>query len=120
MSRIPCLKEGPKKGGINEGTQIKQRPAPPPAMMKRSCKACPFADTPEAIQAENLGCLPTRWDVGQMKRDHNINWVCHADEAKLCAGFIDWCRENGFNPHDGPRASYDSWYHSGNPIPGGG
>lgn len=66
------------------------------------CKACPFNLTEESENAINLGCLPDISDIIQIKRETGLNWGCHQDSFKICAGFVAYC------------ASYDIDYKSSN------
>lgn len=55
--------------------------------MTQPCSACPFAYTEESEQVQNYGCLPSPYDIMQMKLKSGHNWACHEDESKMCLGF---------------------------------
>lgn len=89
-----------------------------------ACTHCPFAFTDESDYVQGLGCLPSPWDIIQMKRKSGHNWACHSNEKTICNGFvehIDWMKENSFqkekysdiNTSVGGLISYETWYHEG-------
>ena len=79
-----------------------------------SCPACPFAMTDHSESVQNLACLPTPYEVMRLMRDQGKRWCCHENEARACAGQVEYCRGVGI-PYDKtlPLASYESWYHDG-------
>lgn len=86
-----------------------------------SCITCPFAFTEESEQAQNYGCLPTIGDIANMHIVHNINWACHYDADKVCAGFAKMFKDEylgklvegkKFNK-DLPLVDYEVWYQKG-------
>lgn len=54
-----------------------------------TCKACPFALTDYSEKIQNLGCLPSSFEILQSKRNENKNWSCHENEKKICSGFVE-------------------------------
>ena len=78
-----------------------------------NCTACPFSTSEEAEQTQNWGCLPSPFEILEMKRTADKNWPCHEDETRICAGFVSRCRELGLDYKSGPLASYQRWYHEG-------
>lgn len=69
--------------------------------------------TEESERVQNLGCLPSEWEIMNIKRGTGKNWACHYDETKLCAGFVEAAREAGLDYKTGGLASYERWYHTG-------
>lgn len=82
---------------------------------KGTCTSCPFNDglTEAASNAQNLGCLPTPFDIIQMKRESGQNWACHDDETKVCAGLCHQAKEASLDLSEGGLIRYSSWYHAG-------
>lgn len=80
-----------------------------------TCISCPFNDglTHAASDAQNLGCLPTPFDIVQMKRESGQNWACHDDETKVCAGLCHRAKDEGLDLSQGGLIRYSSWYHAG-------
>ncbi|AZV43637.1 hypothetical protein BAOM_3028 [Peribacillus asahii] len=88
-----------------------------------ACECCPFAFTDASEEVQNYGCLPTPYDIIQMKRKTGHNWACHSNEKKICKGFVDhvkWSQENAFadklddiDTSKGNLISYETWYYKG-------
>lgn len=82
------------------------------------CSACPFAGSDESENVQNLGCLPSGYDILQMKRRSGHNWACHESKdgaLKLCAGMAQTVHELDL-PLDvkvGGLISYSTWFHQG-------
>ena len=55
----------------------------------------PFADSTESMIAENSDCLPTQYDIIEMRVKHGKTWACHSDESKPCKGALRAMRERG-------------------------
>ncbi|GAB6989604.1 hypothetical protein [Paenibacillus pini] len=84
-----------------------------------ACKHCPFAFTDESEEVQNYGCLPTPWDIIQMKRKSGHNWACHSNEKKICSGFVKFAKEDTSNKYSdintctGGLISYTTWDNEG-------
>lgn len=88
-----------------------------------ACECCPFAFTDASEEVQNYGCLPTPYEIIQMKRKSGHNWSCHSNEKVICKGFVDhvkWINENGYvndlkdiDTSKGNLISYDTWYREG-------
>ena len=79
-----------------------------------TCNTCPFAETAEAEQAQNYGCLPTRQDIMTMHRDDGRDWACHGNATQVCAGLVAECREHGVSfDKSAPLVDYAKWYRDG-------
>lgn len=66
------------------------------------CEACPFNYESEASNdAYNLGCLPSVFEVFELKRNHDVNWGCHEGGGKVCAGYIQMAKEEGYDYKSG-------------------
>lgn len=83
--------------------------------LKGACASCPFNDpfTAEAAEAQNYGCLPTGYDIIQIKRRSGQNWACHDDETKVCAGLCHQAADAKLDLSQGNLVKYSSWYHAG-------
>lgn len=77
------------------------------------CQACPFAMTEESEYANNLGCLPSVYDIFQLMRKHNSNWSCHEDDKKLCSGYIATCRDENIKFKHKPIFGARTWLETG-------
>jgi len=79
-----------------------------------ACEACPFAGTDQSEYVQGLGCLPSGYDIIQMKKRSGHNWSCHESkpgELKLCAGMAETVHELEI-PVDiksGGLISYETW-----------
>jgi len=79
-----------------------------------TCLHCPCAYNEESEKIQNLGCLPTTYDLFQMQRGGK-NWACHEDDNKPCAGFVALCKEYDIKYDKSlPLANYTKWYQIGN------
>lgn len=58
---------------------------------------CPFAHTEESDYIQNLGCLPTNYDIISMRYHYNKTWACHSNPSKPCLGGIRRLKELGFD-----------------------
>ena len=79
------------------------------------CNTCPFALTEESEYVQNLGCLPTPFDIVQMKIKSGHNWGCHFNEEKICSGFSEYIKETKpeLDVNSGGLISYKKWYSYG-------
>ncbi len=88
-----------------------------------ACKCCPFAFTDASEEVQNYGCLPTPYEIIQMKRKSGHNWACHSNEKRICQGFVEhveWMQAHAWvdNMRDidtskGNLISYETWYSKG-------
>lgn len=65
---------------------------------KQCCQCCPFAFSEESEQAQNYGCLPTPFDIKNMRVHHGKTWACHETGDTPCVGSIKWLKDND-SPH---------------------
>lgn len=87
--------------------------------MPGQCATCPFGGSDEAENAINLGCVPSLFEVLEIKRNTGHNWGCHGaadDETKPCAGFVGACRELNLDYKTGSHLSYKDWFENGAPA----
>lgn len=88
-----------------------------------TCKTCPFAFTEESEMVQNYGCLPTQYEIIQMKRKSGHNWSCHWNESSICKGFVNYVKEaqeknyidnlKDIDISKGNLISYNTWYYKG-------
>lgn len=79
------------------------------------CVTCPFSCNAEAEQVQNYGCLPTPFNIIDMKAKSGHNWSCHHDANVLCGGFASFIKTErpDLDIHKGNLISYETWYHKG-------
>ncbi len=59
--------------------------------------ACPFSFTRASESAQNLGCLPTPYEIICMRQKHGKTWACHSNPTKPCLGAILYMKANGLD-----------------------
>ena len=60
--------------------------------------ACPFSFTEQSEYVQNLGCLPTPYEIRNMRVVHGKTWACHENPSKPCTGAINWLKSNDLPP----------------------
>lgn len=88
-----------------------------------ACKHCPFAFTDDSEEVQNYACLPSPYDIIQMKRKSGHNWSCHSNEKMICKGFVNHVKEakeknwvdnlSDIDVTQGNLILYETWYHEG-------
>ena len=70
-------------------------------MCEHGCNGCPFNFfSEESNYAQNMGCLPTPYEVKEIYDQLDGVWGCHETSEedgnlKPCIGFINWMKEKG-------------------------
>mgnify|MGYP000875783840 FL=1 len=72
-------------------------------------------DISENIQ--NLGCLPTPYELIDFKREEDWNWECHEGTGKICAGFVAVCKDKNLDYKSGNLLDADYYLKTGNKRP---
>jgi len=57
--------------------------------------SCPFAFTEESEKIQNYGCLPTPYEIMQMRIKNGKTWACHTNPRKPCLGSLELLKERG-------------------------
>lgn len=78
-------------------------------MACKSCVTCPFSFTHEAENLCNLGCLPSVYEIMQIKKETGLNWACHDDESKICGGYVEFANDKGIDYKSGGLAVLSKW-----------
>lgn len=55
---------------------------------------CPFAFTHASEYIQGLGCLPSPYDIIQMRVKYGKTWACHDEPTVPCVGAINHLKEN--------------------------
>lgn len=59
---------------------------------------CPMAFTENSEVAQGYGCLPSPYEITQMRIKHGKTWACHSEPTAPCVGAIKYMKEKGL-PH---------------------
>lgn len=56
---------------------------------------CPFSGTNESDIVQNHGCLPTPYEIRNMRVNHGKTWACHDQPDTPCKGGINYLKDEG-------------------------
>lgn len=59
--------------------------------------ACPFSFTFKSEEVQNYGCLPSPYDIIQMRTEHGKTWACHSNTTKPCLGALKYMKEQNID-----------------------
>lgn len=76
----------------------------------RACVACPFRDgeNEEATIAQNLGCLPSKFDMIEKLDREQVALSCHENDKVPCRGLAEVR-----NVSKAEVKAYSDWYQNG-------
>lgn len=57
--------------------------------------SCPFSFTDVSESVQGLGCLPSPFEIINMRVSHGKTWACHKHPDRPCKGTISHLREEG-------------------------
>lgn len=79
-------------------------------MAKAPCSDCPFRDgeTEGATMLQNLGCLPSKFDMVKIFDENGLVMSCHSNDKKPCSGLASVRNISGAKVK-----AYTDWYHNG-------
>ena len=58
----------------------------------KETSACPFSFTDQSEYVQNLGCLPSPYEIKIMRVYHGKTWACHEEPTKPCAGAVAYLK----------------------------
>ena len=82
------------------------------------CITCPFSESEEANNLQNLACLPTAHEIIKLKEKSTHNWACHYNDNQMCGGFATHIKHErpDLNHKIGNLISYETWYREGEEV----
>ncbi len=61
--------------------------------------ACPFADSDTSDYVQNMGCLPSPYEIKNMRVFHGKTWACHEKPEQPCTGAIQYLKKQNLPYH---------------------
>lgn len=55
--------------------------------------SCPFSFSDESEIVQGYGCIPTPYDIIQMRQKHGKTWACHSNPDKPCLGALNYMKQ---------------------------
>lgn len=74
--------------------------------------SCPFSFSDDSEMVQGYGCLPTPYEIVNMRIKHKKTWACHSNTDKPCLGAINYLKDKNlpYNVEDSKLLTLtDNW-----------